>query len=117
MTDIDGVTADNSGAMTALRAERKLRKEAEREADHALANLDRYRADLKIVSTDLDRTRTLLAQAQTEIRQLRVDLNRASDDAANWRKAAQARGKALSSANQTTNMLAKLLSERTTHNV
>ena len=108
--------SDENGAMTALRAERKLRKEAEREADHALANLDRYRADLKIVSTDLDRTRTLLAQAQTEIRQLRVDLDQAQRDAVNWRKAAQARGKALSSANQTTNMLAKVLSERT-HNV
>ena len=84
--------SDENGAMKALRAERKIRREAE---------------------ATCERTLVELAQARTEIRQLRVDLDQAQRDAVNWRKAAQARGKALSSANQTTNMLAKVLSERT----
>ena len=81
---------DDTGALTALRAERKLRKQAAR---------------------DLDRTRTELAQARTEIRQLRVDLQVAQDSVKYWRRNANMRGKSLATANKTANLLAQALTK------
>lgn len=81
---------DLERVMTALRAERKVRKTAEQDADRA---------------------RVELAQARGEMRQLRADLDRAVQRGDYWKRRANGRGKALAAANQTTHALAVALTK------